>query len=248
MIACVPTVSVLVEMEQRPAARVQLASALVPSLKATVPVALEGSIVAVKVTETPEFEGFALEVTVVVEDAFPTLWERAAETLPSRSVSPAYSLVSTDFAQLRRAMELITPGLVFVSDKKPFAKALAALGVEARGGCVEFALLEDVECGHDSGQEEQGERDNQLLHGWGFNHGRHGTHGRRGFAGPDSTEVCFRVFGVFRGSHDRIGPGKHLRAAPGSANFAGNRPPENPLSPAAPEPSARPSTLTPIPS
>jgi len=53
--------------------------------------------------------------------------------VPYAPVSPAYSLVSTDFAQLRRVMELITPGLIFVSDRKQFGKALAAAaaGVEA---------------------------------------------------------------------------------------------------------------------
>ena len=36
--------------------------------------------------------------------------------MPYAPVSPAYSLVSTDFAQLRRVMELITPGLVYASN------------------------------------------------------------------------------------------------------------------------------------
>src|SRR6185503_6455737 len=39
-------------------------------------------------------------------------------------VSPAYSLVSADFAQLRRVFELTTPGLVFVSNRKQFQKAI----------------------------------------------------------------------------------------------------------------------------
>ena len=37
--------------------------------------------------------------------------------VPYAPVSPAYSLVSTDFAQLRRVMELVTPGLVYASER-----------------------------------------------------------------------------------------------------------------------------------
>jgi feruloyl-CoA synthase len=46
--------------------------------------------------------------------------------VPYAPVSPAYSLVSTDFAQLRHVMNQVTPGLVFVSDKKIFQRAIAA--------------------------------------------------------------------------------------------------------------------------
>jgi feruloyl-CoA synthase len=47
-------------------------------------------------------------------------------------VSPAYSLVSSDFAQLRRVIELTTPGLIFASPKNRFQKAIDAVagGVE----------------------------------------------------------------------------------------------------------------------
>ena len=48
--------------------------------------------------------------------------------VPYSPVSPPYSLVSRDFAKLRYCMELMTPGLVFVSDGAAFAPALAALG------------------------------------------------------------------------------------------------------------------------
>jgi feruloyl-CoA synthase len=41
-------------------------------------------------------------------------------------VSSAYSLVSTDFAKLKYAIGLLTPGLVFASDGQRFAKAVAA--------------------------------------------------------------------------------------------------------------------------
>ena len=52
--------------------------------------------------------------------------------VPYAPVSPAYSLVSSDFAQLRRVVELITPGLIFVSGRKQFQRALdaAARGTE----------------------------------------------------------------------------------------------------------------------
>ncbi|TAN51277.1 MAG: feruloyl-CoA synthase [Betaproteobacteria bacterium] len=41
-------------------------------------------------------------------------------------VSPAYSLLSTDFAKLRHVIGLATPGLVFAADEARFAKAIAA--------------------------------------------------------------------------------------------------------------------------
>ncbi len=52
--------------------------------------------------------------------------------IPYAPVSPAYSLLSTDFAKLRSIVDLLTPGLVFVSRKDQFQKALAAAvgGVE----------------------------------------------------------------------------------------------------------------------
>ncbi|MGQ0524360.1 MAG: AMP-binding protein, partial [Betaproteobacteria bacterium] len=37
--------------------------------------------------------------------------------IPYAPVSPAYSLLSTDFAKLRSIFELLTPGLVFVSQR-----------------------------------------------------------------------------------------------------------------------------------
>ena len=44
--------------------------------------------------------------------------------IPYAPVSPAYSLLSTDFVKLRSIFELLTPGLVFVSSRQPFEKAL----------------------------------------------------------------------------------------------------------------------------
>ncbi len=49
--------------------------------------------------------------------------------VPYAPVSPAYSLVSTDFGALKHVLALLTPGLVFVSDAALFARALdAAVG------------------------------------------------------------------------------------------------------------------------
>ena len=49
--------------------------------------------------------------------------------VPYAPVSPAYSLVSTDFGALKHVLALLTPGLVFASDAALFARALdAAVG------------------------------------------------------------------------------------------------------------------------
>src|SRR5690348_3286211 len=44
--------------------------------------------------------------------------------IPYAPISPAYSLMSSDFGKLRMIIELLTPGLVFVNDGGPFARAL----------------------------------------------------------------------------------------------------------------------------
>ncbi|HEY6821400.1 MAG TPA: feruloyl-CoA synthase [Burkholderiales bacterium] len=46
--------------------------------------------------------------------------------VPCAPVSPAYSLVSSDFAQLRRVMELVTPGLVYACDENLYGRAINA--------------------------------------------------------------------------------------------------------------------------
>jgi feruloyl-CoA synthase len=46
--------------------------------------------------------------------------------VPHCSVSPPYSLISQDFGKLKHIIDLLTPGLVFVSSKTQFSKALAA--------------------------------------------------------------------------------------------------------------------------
>jgi len=47
--------------------------------------------------------------------------------VPVAPVSPAYSLMSKDFAKLRQIFELVQPGLVYASDPAKFAPALAAV-------------------------------------------------------------------------------------------------------------------------
>ncbi|WP_011300285.1 feruloyl-CoA synthase [Cupriavidus necator] len=47
--------------------------------------------------------------------------------VPTAPVSPAYSLVSRDFARLRSVAELVPPAAVFVQSAAPFDRAIAAL-------------------------------------------------------------------------------------------------------------------------
>ena len=47
--------------------------------------------------------------------------------IPFAPISPAYSLVSSDFGKLRLIFDILTPGLVFVSSGAPFRKALEAV-------------------------------------------------------------------------------------------------------------------------
>jgi feruloyl-CoA synthase len=44
--------------------------------------------------------------------------------IPYVPVSPAYSLMSTDFGKLKHAFDLLTPGLVYVSDAAAYARAI----------------------------------------------------------------------------------------------------------------------------
>jgi feruloyl-CoA synthase len=50
--------------------------------------------------------------------------------IPYAPISPAYSLLSSDFIKLRAILELLTPGLAFVSDRKAFSRALDVVGCE----------------------------------------------------------------------------------------------------------------------
>src|SRR5712692_8515813 len=47
--------------------------------------------------------------------------------VPTAHLSPSYSLVSTDLARLRHAMNLLTPGLVFVSSGQRYHRAIEAV-------------------------------------------------------------------------------------------------------------------------
>jgi len=47
--------------------------------------------------------------------------------VPYAPVSPAYSLLSKDYAKLRHVLDLLTPGLVFAADGDGFAAAIAAV-------------------------------------------------------------------------------------------------------------------------
>jgi feruloyl-CoA synthase len=46
--------------------------------------------------------------------------------IPCAPISPAYSLMSSDFGKLRAIVELLTPGMVFATDGAAFARALGA--------------------------------------------------------------------------------------------------------------------------
>ena len=50
--------------------------------------------------------------------------------VPYAPISPAYSLLSTDFAKLRAILKLLTPGLAFVSQREPFKNALEIMKCE----------------------------------------------------------------------------------------------------------------------
>src|SRR5215470_13451563 len=47
--------------------------------------------------------------------------------IPYAPISPAYSLISTDFSKLKYICDLLTPGLVFAADGERFARAIDAL-------------------------------------------------------------------------------------------------------------------------
>src|SRR5213078_4665075 len=53
--------------------------------------------------------------------------------VPYAPISVPYSLMSSDFGKLKSIIEILTPGMVFISDGKPFARAIDAavpIGVE----------------------------------------------------------------------------------------------------------------------
>jgi feruloyl-CoA synthase len=51
--------------------------------------------------------------------------------IPVAPISPAYSLMSKDYAKLKAIFDLLRPGLVYAADPAKFAPALAAVGAQA---------------------------------------------------------------------------------------------------------------------
>src|SRR5579863_10371334 len=69
--------------------------------------------------------------------------------IPFAPVSPAYSLISSDFGKLRHIFNLLTPGLVYVTDPAPFRRAIEAVvprDAELLTG-AEFQALENTPAG-----------------------------------------------------------------------------------------------------
>ena len=68
--------------------------------------------------------------------------------VPYAPVSPAYSLLSKDFAKLKLVMRLLTPGLVFASAREPFQAAIAAA---VPGGTEVVHEVQKLEAGEATG-------------------------------------------------------------------------------------------------
>ena len=60
--------------------------------------------------------------------------------IPTAPVSPPYSLVSTDFGKLRHTLNILTPGMVFVSDGARYGRAIETVF----GGDVEVVATANV--------------------------------------------------------------------------------------------------------
>jgi len=67
--------------------------------------------------------------------------------VPYAPVSPAYSLMSSDFGKLRSVLDLLTPGLVFASDGAQFGKAIE----QAVPGDVELVVTRNPPAGRQAG-------------------------------------------------------------------------------------------------
>ncbi|MEZ4707975.1 MAG: feruloyl-CoA synthase [Caldilineaceae bacterium] len=61
--------------------------------------------------------------------------------IPYAPISPPYALLSKDFGKLRRTLELMTPGLIFVQDGTQYERALAA--VLPRDGDIELVVVDN---------------------------------------------------------------------------------------------------------
>jgi len=64
--------------------------------------------------------------------------------IPYAPISPAYSLMSSDFGKLHMMIDLLTPGLVFANDGGAFARAIAAAVPDS----VEVVVTRNVPAGH----------------------------------------------------------------------------------------------------
>jgi hypothetical protein len=81
VIECAPPVSVEALNVAFPLLIVPVPSVVVPSLNVTVPVAADGTTVAVNVTDEPYVDGFAEEANVTVEFALFTVWVNVEDAL-----------------------------------------------------------------------------------------------------------------------------------------------------------------------
>ena len=66
--------------------------------------------------------------------------------IPTASIAPAYSLVSTDFAKLKHVMKILRPGMVFVSSSQKYRRALDA----AVDSDIEIVFAEEGVVGRNS--------------------------------------------------------------------------------------------------
>ena len=87
------TASTVVNVATAAASSVPVPSVVAPSMNVTVPVAVPAPgactvTVAVNVTDWPNFDGFADEVTDVVVSAFWTSWSRVFDVLALKLASP----------------------------------------------------------------------------------------------------------------------------------------------------------------
>src|SRR5450631_3415783 len=74
--------------------------------------------------------------------------------VPAAAISPAYSLMSKDFAKLKSMISLLDPGAIYLSTLSPFAPALAAIkslhsativtGESAGAGSVSFSTIAET--------------------------------------------------------------------------------------------------------
>jgi feruloyl-CoA synthase len=68
--------------------------------------------------------------------------------VPYAPVSPAYSLLSSDFGRLRHVFRLLTPGLVFASDGTAFGRAIEAVVPREARLIVSRNDLAEIAAGH----------------------------------------------------------------------------------------------------